>query len=306
MYKNIVFYNHFHNGDIHVSREFVRRLSEAFKYRFPDVNVSYSHKNNPNCIADIPDLGYNIIPLNWHEHEGVFVRGDTMFINTWYAQRRFHYMNTYGITFDCLYVMFDEVCKNYFNFTLSEIEPDPTKWFPKIDFSKYQIDQARNFLENRPGMKVLIANGAALSGQADNFPLLPIVVSLASKHQDKLFILTNHEPHFNQAQFSNIMYSSSIIGKNGFDLNENGFVSTYCDVIVGRASGAYTFSYIQENLFGKPKKHVCLSNMIPAKENTFWLGDKFRDAVHYTSKITVSNVSAHHAVESLIEANLNG
>lgn len=303
MYNNIVFYNHFHNGDIHVSREFVRKLSEVFRQKFPGVKISYSHRNNSNCIADIPNLGYNIHPINWSEHEGTFIRGDTIYINTWYAQRRFHYMNTYGITFDCLYVMFDELCKNHFGFTLSEIEPDPAKWFPQINFSSYQIDSSKNFLESRSGMKVLVANGQALSGQADNFPLLPIIHNLAGKHTDKTFILTNHEGQIN---LPNVMYSANIIGKNGFDLNENGFISTYCDVIIGRASGAYTFSFIQENLFGNPKKHICFSNMIPAKENKFWLSHMFQDKIQYTSKITVSNISAAPAVEKLIEENLHG
>ena len=302
MYKNIVFYNHFHNGDIHVSREFVRRLSDAFRNRFPDVNISYSHRNNGNCIADIPGLGYNQVPINWNEHEGTFVRGDTIFINTWYAQRHFHYMNTYGITFDCLYVMFDEMCKNHFNFTLAELEPNPEKWFPKIDFSKYEISAAKNFLDNKPGKKVLVANGNALSGQADNFPMIPIITNLAAMHPDMTFILTNNE---SSLPLPNMIYSSSIIQKNTFDLNENGFVSSYCDVIIGRASGAYTFSFVQENLFERPKRHICFSNLIPSKENTFWLSDMFRDRVKYTSKIIVSNVSAAPAVQNLIEENLH-
>lgn len=305
MYKNIVFYNHFHNGDIHVSREFVRKLTEVFRQKFSDVNISYSHRNHPGILADIPTMTFNQVPLNFSEHEGVIIRGDTILINTWYAQRRFHYMNTYGISFDCLYVMFDEVCKNHFGFSLSNIEPDPTKWFPKIDFSKFEIGTAKSILDAKPGPAVLVANGQALSGQADNFPMLPVIANLANKYHGITFILTNHEAGFDSARYPNITYSSSIIKKNGFDLNENAFVSTYCDTIIGRASGAYTFAFVQDNLFGKPKNFVCFSNMIPEKDNTFWLSNLFRDKIQYTSKIIVSGHTNPTIVEDLIERNLH-
>jgi len=305
MYKNIVFYNHFHNGDIHVSREFVRKLSMAFSKKFPGVNISYSHRNNANCIADIPGIGYNQYPLNWHEHEGTFIRGDTMYINTWYAQKRFHYMNTYGITFDCLYVIFDELCKTHFGFTLSDIEPDPSKWFPKIDFSKYEIEHAKKILDNNTGPLVLVANGYAQSGQADNFPMLPVISKLANKYHGFTFIFTNHEPGFDPTKYPNIIYSSSLINKNGFDLNENAFISTYCDTIIGRASGAFTFSFIQDNLFNKPKNLVCFSNMVPIKDNTFWLSELFRDKINYSSRVTVSGSNNPIVIEELIERNLN-
>jgi hypothetical protein len=305
MYRNIVFYNHFHNGDIHVSREFVKKLTFIFRDKFPNINISYSHRNNSSILADIPELGYNIIPLNWHEHEGVMIQGDTIFINTWYAQRRFHYMNTYGITFDCLYVMFDEVCKNHFGFALQDIEPDPSKWFPSIDFSKFHITEAKQRLDACKEPMVLVSNGPALSGQAENFSMIPAICNLAQKYNGLVFILTNHEPSLNISNYHNIFYSSDIIKKNSFDLNENAFISIYCDTIIGRASGAYTFSFIQDNLFGKPKNLVCFSNLIPEKDNTFWLSDIFRDKIQYTSKITVSGHTNPSIVEDLIERNLH-
>jgi hypothetical protein len=305
MYNQIVFYNHFHNGDIHVSREFVRKLSQVFRQKFPGVSISYCHRNNAGLLADIDGLVYNSHYLNWHEHEGVFVRGDTMFINTWYAQRRFHYMNRYGITFDCLYAIFDDICKTHFGFSLSEIEPDPNKWFPSIDFSKFEIAAAKERLDACREPLVLVCNGAALSGQAENFSMLPAICSLAKKYHGIVFVLTNNEPNFDPSQYSNIFYSTDIIKKSGFDLNENAFISTYCKTIIGRASGAQTFSIIQENLFQQPKTFICFSNLTPSKENAFWLSEMFKDKVQYTSKIIVSNEHRSDAVESLIERNLN-
>lgn len=305
MYRHIVFYNHFHNGDIHVSREFIRKLSEVFRRKFPGVTISYSHRNNVGLLADIPGLAHNLIPLNFSEHEGVIISGDILLINTWYAQRKFAYMNQYGITFDCLYLILDDVCKVHFGFSLSDIEPDPKKWFPTIDFSKFEIANAKQRLDNCREPLVLVSNGLALSGQAENFSMLPAICNLAKKYRGIVFVLTNHEANLNQSQYDNILYSSDIIKKIGFDLNENAFISTYCDTIIGRASGAFSFSFIQENLFSKPKNLVCFSNLAPPQENAFWLSSAFKDRVQYTSKIIVTNESKSDAVESIIERNLH-
>lgn len=303
MYKNIIFFNHFHNGDIHVSREFVRKLSAVFTNMFPNVNIYYSHRNDSDCVVDIPGVKYNQSLFNWNPHDGPFVKDETLHINTWYGQQQFRYMNNYGVSFDCLYIMFDDVCKQFFNFSLSEIDPNPERWFPKIDFSKYHISEAKKFLDNRKGYKVFVANNNALSGQATNFPMLPMITNLAINHQDITFILTNFD---GTLILPNMFYSSNIIGKNGFDLNENGYISTHCDMIIGRASGPYTFAFVQDNLFEKPRINICFSNLTVSKENTFWLSDIFRDKVKYTSKIIVENVSDAPTAFKIVEGNLHG
>lgn len=304
MYQNIVFYNHFHNGDIHLSRGFVQKLVPVLQKQYPGVRISYSHKNNPQLLSDIENLECNVFPINFSEHEGVIINGSTIMINTWYAQKHFMYMNRYGLTFDCLYAIFDDVCRKYFGFLLSEIDMDPTKWFPSIDFTKFEIRHAKNRLNICQEPLVLVCNGSALSGQAENFHILPAILNLANKYHGIIFVLTNPEPEFTKAPAGNILYSSDIIKKNGFDLNENAFISTYCKTIIGRASGAYTFSFIQENLFQKPKNFICFSNLVPSKENTFWLSDTFRDKIQYTSKVIVTNDSRIDFVQNLIERNL--
>jgi|SRR5579859_1136016 len=303
----VTWINYYHNGDIHVSRSFIRQIIHNINKVNPTIQFAYGHRNNPKLLSDISNLGFDSTALSIvnNDHIGLYKINDTTYINTWYAQQHHKYMNRYGITFDCLYDIFDDVCKTHFGFALSEIEPNPVKWFPTIDFSKFEISAAKQRLDLCKEPLVLVCNGPALSGQAENFSMLPAVCNLAKKYQGIVFVLTNHEPNFNPSQYGNIFYSSDIIKKNGFDLNENAFISTYCDLIVGRASGAYTFSFIQDNLFAKPKTFLCFSNLIPPKENTFWLSEKFRDQVQYTSKIIVSDVKSSNIAEQMIERNLN-
>jgi hypothetical protein len=281
----------------------VRKLSQVFRQKNPEISISYYHKNDNNLLADIDDTEH-IKTIDLHEHNGVVIRDGAIFINTWYAQKQFHYMNRYGITFDCLYSIFDDACKTYFDFSLSEIEPDPSKWFPTINFSKFDISHAKQKLDICKEQLVLVSNGNALSGQAENFSMLPAICNLAKKYHGIVFILTNRESNFNHHQYDNIFYSSDLIKKNGFDLNENAFISTYCKTIIGRASGAQTFSMIQENLFDHPKNFICFSNLGQPKENAFWLSELFKDKIQYKSKIIVSNITDSSSVENLIESNI--
>ena len=56
----ITFFNPYHNGDVNVSRSFVRKIME----RAPEHTYKYSHKNPANLLADIPNLAYDPIGIN--------------------------------------------------------------------------------------------------------------------------------------------------------------------------------------------------------------------------------------------------
>lgn len=48
--KKLVFYNHFHNGDIHVSRSFVNFIVSKLKSK--EIEFSYVHKNSKDLLSD--------------------------------------------------------------------------------------------------------------------------------------------------------------------------------------------------------------------------------------------------------------
>ena len=159
----VIFFNFWHNGDLHLSRGIVRKIMEYVK----DVSFTYSHKCSPNVLSDIPNLTYDptsILSLT-NPHDNLMRTQDSIYINTWYGQQNQRYVNQYGTTFDCLYSAFDDTCKNVWDFSLADISKDVREFFPIIDYSKYELTKTNQWLNNHPEHKILIENGLALSNQ---------------------------------------------------------------------------------------------------------------------------------------------
>lgn len=303
MYKKVTFFNCFHNGDIHVSRSFVRLIIAKLKTINPDWIYTYAHKNNPEILADIPELIYDPGALAFvrSEHHNLFEGGNALFINTWYAQQNHKYMNKYGISFDALYAGLDDSCKNAWGFSLSDISPNPGDFFPSIDYSKFHIQYAQDWLDRHPGKKIFVTNGYALSGQSHNFPITPLILDVARRHPDKTFILSNKE---GQNYLPNVFWSSDIIQKSGCDLNENAFLSEYCDTIIGRATGAFAFSETANNMMKRKCKFLCFTNIVPPPGGKFWLSTLLQDKINYSAEMTITDESNTDVIKQLIEAHL--
>jgi hypothetical protein len=298
---NIIFFNHFHNGDIHVSRGFIRQIMNKMQ----GITFSYSHRNPPNLLSDIPNLIFDPQAIHniKNEHIGIYHVADTIYVNTWYAQQGFRYMNRYGISMDTLYAAFDDICKSLWQFSLTDISTDPRTFFPVIDYCKFDIAPAQSWLNVHQNKKIFVETGMVLSDQAHNFAFTPIIINLANKHQDKIFILSNQEGPYQLP--GNVVYSTDII-KKAFksDLNENSYLSSHCDVIIGRASGAFTFAMTQENLFQRSPKFIALCNLVPVPPNKFWLNELLRDKVQYSAQFIVSNESDTNNITHIIDTNL--
>jgi hypothetical protein len=305
MPKRIVFFNCFHNGDIHASRGFLRPIMNKIKQLEPDTLFSYSHKMAAELLSDIPELTFDrgVLGSVGNEHANLVKSGDTTFINTWYGQQHHKYMDRHGISIDTVYAALDDSCKDLYGFSLSDISTDPSVFFPTIDYARINTARVKNWLSIHPGKKILIENGQALSDQATNFQMGPIIDSLAQKHPDKIFILTSNESVANSS--GNIFFSDSITQRKGrSDLNEISFLSTHCDVIIGRSSGVFAFTLTQENLFNRKITYFNFSNLVPIPADKYWLSDLLRDKIHYNSTIISSNESDRSTVFQMIDGGL--
>lgn len=297
----VVFFNHWHNGDIHVSRTLVQKIIEKLKSIDPVCTFDYSHKNSPDLLKDIPNLGFD--PHSVHQigmHEGVIRRGDTFYFNTWYAQQNYKFMNAYGISFDTLYAVFDDNCKSAFHFSLSDISTDPAIFFPSIDYTNFHIENAKTWLSNHPGKKIFVSNGYAQSTQSHNFAITPLVMDLAKKHTDTIFIVSNKE---GVNTLSNVFWSSDIIQKPNNDLNENAFLSENCHAIIGRATGAFTFSVTSNNLFKRQCNILCFTN-ITSPGSKFWISHLLQNKINYTANMTFTNESNVDTIKKMMEDQL--
>lgn len=249
----VVFFNFYHNGDIHVSRGLVREIAKHCQAK--GIPCEYYHPNTPGILADIPYVkhttnGYGLNP----GYRSALV-GDTLFINTWYCGKNEIYQ-AYGITFDCLYLSFKESAK-LLDLDLGAIPG--IDLFPNIDYNYFQIGKAKEWLDVHHRPRVLISNGHVLSGQATNFSFATIVNQLAKSHDHIDFLISNADGGIVQAP--NVFLTSNIIQSGGFDLNENSYLASHCSAIIGRCSGAYSFSITKENYWDNPKTFVAFTNL---------------------------------------------
>jgi hypothetical protein len=300
--KKVVLFNKYHNGDIHVSRGFIRQIMNKVAHQIPDASFFYTHRNSPYLLSDIPNLTFDANLINnINEHDNLVRIDNIVYINTWYAQQHQKYLRQYGITFDSLYSAFNDTCKQLWNFSLDEISTNISEFFPNIEYSKFNVNHIQNWLNSDINKKVLIENCYAKSNQSFNLPIASIIAELAKHYTNITFILSNKE---NIILPSNVIYADDIIKNSNNNLNEISFISTYCDLIIGKASGVFTFTLTQENLFRRNTKYLCFSNLIPNASGKFWIGPLLKDKVNYSAKFTVANVGDIYTMRNLINNSL--
>lgn len=253
MINKVVFFNFCHNGDIHVSRSLVDELSKICVFR--GISCEYFYRNDQSLLADLKHIKHTNNAYCTRQELKTTIIGDTLFFNTWYCGDPEVYA-AYGVTFDTLYATFIKVAK-IIDIDLTQIPA--ADLFPGINFECFEISHARDWLNNHSRKRVFISNGSTLSGQCTNFTFAEIINHVSSNNEDIDFLISNAEPGITARH--NIFFTSDIIRKGGTDLNENGFLASNCDLIVGRMSGAYTFAMTRENYFEKPKKFLVFSNL---------------------------------------------
>ena len=236
--KNILFFNDWHNGDIHMSRNYIKDLMNIF-----GENKYYSfHVNNPEILIDIPKL----------EHTDV-KDGFDLIINTWVNQHKniigfhgcnfLHYYNTMKIT--------------YTNLGIVDQIKDIEFYIPCIDYTKINTQNCIKYLSYKRKF-ILICNNDVHSSQADNFDMSSLVNTAADVFFEYDILVTNFNS--NIVKKENIFFCSDITKKpNGFDLNEISYLSTFSSLIIGRSSGPYSFSIVQEN-YKRNIPYICITH----------------------------------------------
>lgn len=254
--KKIVFFNHAHRGDIFLSRPFVKEIVEKLdvefyyshfwgEYLLKDLNINYIHIDTVDKIPQID------------RHIGHYISEDTLYINTWignyfdHSKPRYGECNLQSIYF-LMYEQIFKVIRKIFQIDLNL--KDIHEYFPTIDYSYFNIGNIDKYLKEDTRKKVLLCNGPALSGQCDyNGDMAEIINFLSQKYSNITFIIT----HNIKLEKDNIKYTGDIIQSQKSDLNEITYLSKFCDVIVGRSSGPFTFANTKDNIFDEKKSFLC-------------------------------------------------
>lgn len=250
--KNICFFNHYHNGDIFHSKSFVREIIDSV-----NTQCFYGHLNDPKLVLDLNVI--HTTPPNIDHKTKFFETEDTFYINTWigsYHDPGRKYLGECTLRF--LYEMFSEIYEQVnsnfgTNLKLSSVE----NYVPTIDYSKFNVSIIDDYIKEVTGKKVLLSNGPCLSGQCKyHEDMQPIVNYLANKYPEITFIVTKPV----DSPFENVISTEEIIKIDDCDLNEIGYLSTFCDIIVGRNSGPFCFATNKDNVDNPNISFYCFAD----------------------------------------------
>jgi hypothetical protein len=257
-FNKVILFNLWHNGDLHCGRSFVNYTYNYVK----SLGLECEHYQNVPLNL-YKDLGIPCkTPINVEHRTPCFIKDNILYLNTWFAIDMTIY-NKYGVSFDTLYEHFTNIFKVYFDKDIST--EDLWTFFPEIDYNKFNIENAKKFLNtNKDRKKIFISNGTVHSAQSINFSFSDIINSLANKYPEYLFLLSNEDSYIKNSE--NIHFTKNIINSNECDLNENSYLSTECDIIIGRHSSPYMFAITKYN-YNRNVKFIdfCI------RENFYWI-----------------------------------
>ena len=138
-----------------------------------------------------------------------------------------------------------------------------------------------------PQKSLLVCNNVVLSGQSPNFDFDLIIDYLSNIFNDFLFIMTNDT----KLSKLNVISADSIIGNKINNLLEISYLSTKCDIIMGRPSGPYIFTLIKDNIINSNKIFIgfsyCEGDTIviqETKSKSYWFNNFNEEFIKTTIK----------------------
>lgn len=292
MFDKVVFYCHYGNGDLLISKEFVREIIQ----KIPAKEYYYAHAKNSRMFADITQLKHTNITDNMQMRRRVTIIDNCLYLNTW-------------LGVDSTFVTPANSCSIYnslrmYNYMLStsnlgvRLTQPMEDYIPKIDYKYFNISSIDEFINQFYWKKlVLIANCQAQSGQADNFDFSVVVSRLCDTFKDIFFIVTDKV----NVDVPNLFLSSNITkSKDGFDLNEMAYLSLFCNPIIGRSSGAQIFAMNRDNMMNSNKTFVSFTYRIEAS-SIVW-GQRVKASVVWSSG--TENDEVYSACKSVIDGGI--
>lgn len=278
MKNNIILYNHFHNGDIFYSRILINILKDYY-------NITYYHNLQSPLFEDLPEVNEIVgIPSNYDIHN---TNLENNIVNTWIGQKQMIYVSHQpipGCSFTNHFKLVTDIC-NFYNI---ELDSNFNNYLPSVNNNN--LKSYNNIVEKIKELKlkydliILVCDGNVNSGQSHNFNFIPIVEHLSENNPNCLFLSTNQLYH----NKSNIITTYPQITESLPDLLQISLISTYCDIIVGRASGPFCFTHTKEN-FNDDKK-TFISFTFNESEGIFYYDGKNKNLwsnnLNYPNMIT--------------------
>jgi len=289
MLNRIIFFELCHYGDLHITRNFVRYVIDNIKANDYTYVLDTS---SSKVFADFSELKFEKYDVAIHPFAAYSpwkLENNILYINTSCGASDMAFFN--GTTIQTAYAIFSHFLQTLCNHTMSK---PITDFIPIINYNNFKIDAVNKFMEQSANRKkIMIVVGEGLSGQVLNFDMYPIVQILAHEFPNYLFFVSNkltnimhlHNIAFNTCD-ANIVCCEDILKLTENDIVETSYISSFCDVIIGRSSGVYILSIEKRNVIDNPKKFICIchaerdkdigiSNLIPQLADNFIWSNSF-------------------------------
>lgn len=264
MMSKIVFFNHFHKGDLHTHKEFIRHIqSELLDFTF-----EYMHNNAAKLTAElnIPLVGS---PNDLNNKDPFYADDDILYINTWVGCNWDIFCKYGGINMYTLYEQWESIVETInetFN-TNIKLREEKESYLPKINFKLLSTNKIEDYLltADESVRKVLICNNTPMSNQSFKSNMREHILPFAEMYPDTHFICTNK---FDTEGQDNIRFTDDIIGPvaDG-DLQEISYLSRNCNIIIGKNSGPYVFCETYDNYMDTTKKFISFNTKHPDYED---------------------------------------
>jgi len=252
--ENIVFFNHWHYGDLFSTRGWVADI----KRQMPQSNFYYAHKKNPRAIIDLVetlDEENNATVLDGINQWNRFGSDDdTILINTWvgsymglWANTHPSYISHHRIVGECYNNL-----RQQFGIDL-KLSDNVWDYVPQIDYSKYNRAAVDNYKFS--GNVYLFCNSEVASKQSSMDNMQKIIEYVAANHTTDTFVATEKF----DTKLNNIIFTNDIFS-DACDLCDISYLSTKVNLIVGKNSGPFTYANTKDNLLDKNKVFINFSH----------------------------------------------
>lgn len=255
--KRLTVYNHFGLGDTFESREFILDWMHTLKLSSCEVETRF-----PAMFEDLPQIVTKPLSPHRDPHAPISRRAGHVVLNSWIGALNgntkpkgdFVINPGVGCTVEGLHRMHATYMRML---GLNGMKKPIVDYLSDIDYSKVPLGGVPEFIQKRESCKlVLVCNGPTGSQHAENFDMskaLPI-----REGSTTLFILTERVPTDRQ----DIVFTDDITQRpaGGFDFNAISYLSTFCQAIVGRCSGAQMPCETKRNWMDESKTLVSFTH----------------------------------------------
>ena len=254
----IVFFNHYHRGDLFTSKEYVRQIMR----NYPGFEYEYWHYNHPKIVRDLGITTYLIPEQIDRNSQFVKIDNTTYAVNTWWDVFEKHggvNMLTLNESWQNIFNLLNLYCNT--KLLVSEAQD----YIPTVDYSCFNVSPVDKFVMNNR-KRALFCNGVPMSSQSFFGDMSDVINEFAFQHPHVDFICTKRI----ESKEPNVYFTDDITETSeeypvnvpwndrettGCDLNEISYLSTKCDLIVGKNSGPFVFCETKDN-FMDENKHI--------------------------------------------------